>query len=75
MGEPNTFATWTVYAEQPAGEFAQFLALAAKGAPFTEPTVTANWGALTPDVQTAMAAQQRVNMEKSVRFCREMLGI
>ena len=66
---------WTVYAEQPAGEFAQFLALAAKGAPFTEPTVTANWGALTPDVQTAMAAQQRVNMEKSVRFCREMLGI
>lgn len=66
---------WEVYAEQPASEFARFLALAAKGTSYTEPTVTVNWGAIPPDMQAAMAAQQRSNMEKSVQFCREVLGI
>lgn len=66
---------WTVYADQPAGEFAQFLALVANGESYTAPTVTADWGAITPQLQTAMAAQQRINMEKSVAFCQERLGL
>lgn len=64
---------WTVYADQPAGEFAQFLALVAEGASYTQPILTANWGAITPEIQPALAAQQRAMMEKSVAFCRERL--
>ncbi|MEM7127637.1 MAG: sugar phosphate isomerase/epimerase family protein [Chloroflexota bacterium] len=66
---------WAVYAEQPAGEFARFLALVANGAPYTMPAVTASWSDITPELQVAMAAQQRLNMEKSVNYCRTVLGI
>jgi len=68
-------AYWTTYADQPAGEFAQFLALVENGEPYTNPAVTANWGAITPELEAAMAAQQRSNMEKSVTFCKEQLGL
>lgn len=64
---------WTVYQEQPAGEFAQFLALAATGSPYTAPIVTADWGAITPELRPTLAAQQRAMMERSVAFCRERI--
>lgn len=66
---------WDVYAEQPAGEFAQFLTMVANGEPFTTPIITTNWGDIPPEFLTAMAAQQRAMMEKSVAFCKETLGL
>lgn len=66
---------WTVYADQPAGEFAQFLALVSTGEPYTQPALTADWSSIAPEIQVALAAQQRSSMEKSVSFCRTVLGI
>lgn len=65
---------WAVYQGQPASEFAQFLALVSNGQPYTAPIVTANWGALTPELLPAMAAQQCLMMERSVQFCRKQFG-
>lgn len=66
---------WEVYQDYPAAEFAQFMDLVADGEPYTAPILTANWGNLTPEIKTALAAQQRTMMEKSVKFCREKLGL
>ena len=66
---------WIAYPEMPAGEFAQFLQLVHSGQPNTLPTLTANWGDLTSEIKPALAAQQRAMLEKSVKYCREALGI
>jgi len=66
---------WTAYPDLPAAEFAEFLRLVRDGKPYTAPTLTASWGDLSPEVQTALAAQQRAKMEQSVRYCRAVLGI
>lgn len=66
---------WEVYQEYPAAEFAQFMKLVAHGEPYTAPILTANWSNLTPEIKTALAAQQRAMMEKSVNYCRERLGL
>ena len=69
-------AYWEAYEEQPAAEFARFLQLVATGKPFTAPLLTASWaGEMAPEIKTALATQQRQMMEKSVRFCREELGL
>ncbi|MCB0087297.1 MAG: hypothetical protein KDE54_05240 [Caldilineaceae bacterium] len=66
---------WAAYQDMPAAEFAQFLQLVHGGSPYTLPTLTANWGALSPEVKPALAAQQRSMLEKSVKYCRDVLGI
>ncbi|MCB9149935.1 MAG: sugar phosphate isomerase/epimerase [Caldilineaceae bacterium] len=66
---------WAAYQDMPAAEFAQFLQLVHSGSPYTLPTLTANWGALSPEVKPALAAQQRSMLEKSVKYCRDVLGI
>ncbi|MEZ4661041.1 MAG: sugar phosphate isomerase/epimerase family protein [Caldilineaceae bacterium] len=66
---------WEAYREMPAWEFAQFLQIVHNGRPHTLATLTANWGNLDPDVKPALAAQQRAMLEKSVQYCRNVLGI
>jgi sugar phosphate isomerase/epimerase len=66
---------WSVYPDTPAREFARFLALVQTGRPYTEPVLTANWGDLTPELRAALAVEQQHQLEKSVRYCRETLGI
>lgn len=66
---------WDVYPTTPAHEFVHFLRHVTKGRPYTQPLLTANWGDLTPDIRTALATEQRRQLERSVRYCREIIGI
>lgn len=66
---------WTVYPDTPAHEFAAFLRLVHAGQPFIKPALTANWADITPEVRTALAAEQRRQLERSIAYCRTTLGI
>jgi sugar phosphate isomerase/epimerase len=66
---------WEAYPTTPAHEFAHFLRHVAAGRPYTLPLLTANWGDLTPDMRTALATEQRRHLERSVRYCRDVIGV
>ncbi|HRW03466.1 MAG TPA: sugar phosphate isomerase/epimerase family protein [Caldilineaceae bacterium] len=66
---------WSAYCAMPAAEFAQFLQLVHSGTPYTQPLLTASWANLSPAAKVAIAEEQCVQVEKSVRYCREVLGI
>jgi sugar phosphate isomerase/epimerase len=66
---------WTIYPDASAQEFAQFLRLVEQGTPFLEPMLTAAWSGNPPEYQAALAVQQRLDLERSVRYCRETLKI
>jgi len=66
---------WSVYPDYPAAEFAQFLKLVKDGKPYTQPILTADWGNIGPEVKAALAFESRVQLEKSVHYCRNVLGI
>ncbi|MEZ4620361.1 MAG: hypothetical protein R2867_33320 [Caldilineaceae bacterium] len=40
-----------------------------------KPLLTASWANLTPEVKKAIAQDQCTQLEKSVRYCRDVLGI
>ena len=66
---------WDVYPDTPAAEFAQYLKLVKDGCPYTDPIITLGGGDHGPDVKRAIAQQQREKLEKSVAYCREVLGV
>ena len=66
---------WDVYSELPAAEFAQFLQLVHGGMPHTQPLLTASWANLSPEYKVAIAQEQCTQLEKSVNFSRDVLGI
>ncbi len=66
---------WRSYPDLPAAEFAQFLQLVHNGKPYTQPLLTASWANLSPTYKVAIAEEQCAQLEKSVRYCREVLGI
>jgi hypothetical protein len=67
---------WAAYPEARAAEFARFERLVRKGQPFAGTMVTVAQGEdVPPEYKAAQAAQQRFDLERSVRYCREALGI
>jgi sugar phosphate isomerase/epimerase len=56
---------WDLYRNQPAWEFARFLALADKGSPVVEPAA---------DPAVAAAARSVANLEESIRWTRALLA-
>jgi sugar phosphate isomerase/epimerase len=67
---------WAVYPEAKAAEFARFERLVRRGQPFAGTMVTVARGAdVPPEYAAAQTAQQRYDLERSVRYCREVLGI
>lgn len=66
---------WTVYPDALAQEFAQFLKLAKQGTPFLGPMLTAPWSGNPVEYQAALAVQQRLDLERSIRYCHEVLKI
>ncbi len=72
--EPEA-AYWQMYPETPAREFAQFERLVRNGTPFIKPSLTASGRDLPPEYTAALAAQQLIDLERSVVFCKEELGI
>jgi sugar phosphate isomerase/epimerase len=68
-------AYWQTYPDMPAAEFVEFLKLVQKGQPYLGPTLTAAWDGNPPEYQAALTLQQRLDFERSVRYCRTQLGI
>lgn len=66
---------WEAYPDTPAYEFARFLKLAKEGRSFLGPMLTAQWAGNPPEYQAALALQQRLDLERSVQYCREVLKI
>ena len=67
---------WTPYRNVPAFEFARFEKLVREGTPFMGTMVTVQPGQDLPkEYQDALVAQQRVDLERSVQHCREVLGL
>lgn len=66
---------WAAYPNTPAHEFAHFLRLAQTDAPSFTPVLTATWTEPDPAYQAALIVQQRRQVEKSVKYCREVLSI
>ena len=66
---------WRGFEDVKAQEFARFEKLARNGVPFMGTMVIGGGPNLPAEYQAAMVAQQRYDLERSVRFCREELGI
>lgn len=67
---------WEVYPNTPAAEFARFVKLAKEGHPFMDSMVTVRReDSRVPEYQAALVIQQRLDFERSVRYCQEVLGV
>lgn len=67
---------WEAYPQTSASEFAQFLQLVRQGQPLMGTMVAVERGlAVPPEYEAALVAQQRYDLERSARYCREVLGI
>jgi len=64
---------WEAYPHTPASEFAQFLKLVREGQPFVGPMLTTGPGEVPTEYQAALAVQQRLDLERSVKYCQEVL--
>ena len=63
-------AYWDAYPDALACEFARFEKLVRDGQPFMGPMLTAGRGEMPAEYQTALAVQQRVDLERSVAYCK-----
>jgi hypothetical protein len=66
---------WEIYPDTPAHEFSRFLKLVKQGRSFIGNMLTAEWAGNPPEYEAALALQQRLDLERSVRYCREVLKI
>jgi sugar phosphate isomerase/epimerase len=66
---------WKVYPRTPAWEFARFVKLAKSGRPYIGPMVIAGWGKQTPAVAAAFKEQQRTDLERSLEYAKNVLGV
>lgn len=67
---------WAPYQTVLAHEFARFEKLVREGQPFMGTMLTAPYSPdLPPEYRAALVAQQRVDLERSVRYCKEELGL
>ena len=62
---------WSRYPQARAGEFARYLAFARRGKPYDLP-VGRPAGDASPELEQA---QQKFDLEESIKYCREVLGI
>ena len=67
---------WRDYPERPAVDFARFLALVRQGQPSMGAMLLPPQGVeLPPEYRPALVAQQRFDLERSICYCRETLGL
>jgi sugar phosphate isomerase/epimerase len=67
---------WKAYPNTPAAEFARWEKHVREGQPFMGPMITVRGGSDMPDeYRAALVVQQRIDLERSVAYCREKLGI
>jgi len=66
---------WAAYPDARASEFCRFERLVRNGLPFLGTMVTVGREEVPPEYQAALVAQQRVDLERSARYCRDVLGV
>jgi sugar phosphate isomerase/epimerase len=68
---------WAIFPAARAAEFARFERLVRQGVAFTGSMLTAGWdyNQLPPEYRAAMILQQRLDLERSITYCRETLGL
>jgi len=66
---------WSAFPNARASEFACFERLVRKGLPFMGTMVVVGGGDIPPEYRAAQIAQQRFDLERSVKYCREVLGV
>jgi sugar phosphate isomerase/epimerase len=66
---------WSAFPNARASEFACFERLVRKGLPFMGTMVMVGGGDIPPEYRAAQIAQQRFDLERSVKYCREVLGL
>jgi 3-oxoisoapionate decarboxylase len=69
-------AYWAAFPDAKASEFARFERLVRQGTPFMGHMVmVGGLKDMPPEYEAAMVAQQRFDLERSVTYCREVLGV
>jgi sugar phosphate isomerase/epimerase len=66
---------WQDYSDTPAWEFARFLGLVRQGHPFMGHMLMPARGETPQEYRAALVVQERLDLERSVRYCREVLKI
>ena len=68
---------WSIFPEARAAEFARFERLVRRGTAFTGDMFTAGWDydQLPDEYRAALIVQQRLDLERSAQYCREVLGV
>ena len=67
---------WSAFPNAKASEFARFERLVRNGIPFMgHMVIVGRDGEIPPEYQAALIVQQRIDLERSVKYCREVLGI
>jgi sugar phosphate isomerase/epimerase len=67
---------WTAYPQSKASEFARFERLVRRGTPTMGTVVMITRGeSVPPEYEAARVAQERYDLERSVEYCRTVLGI
>ena len=66
---------WEAFPDTPSWEFARFEQLVRHGTPYVDPMVAPARGPIPPEYEAALAVQDRIDLERSVRWVREELGL
>jgi hypothetical protein len=66
---------WNGFRKLPAPDFARFLALVKKGRPYLGPMVIGGPGEKDEAIVAALHEQQRLDLERSLKYCRETLKL
>lgn len=68
-------AWWNGFRKLPAPDFARFLSLVKKGRPYLGPMVIGGPGEKDEAIVAALREQQRLDLERSLKYCRETLKL
>jgi len=68
-------AWWNGFRKLPAPDFARFLALVKNGRPYLGPMVIGAPGEKDPAIVAALREQQKVDLERSLKYCRDTLHL
>ncbi len=66
---------WNGFRKLPAPDFARFLSLVKKGRPYLGPMVIGGTGQKTDSLAAALRDQQRLDLERSLKYCQETLKL
>jgi hypothetical protein len=66
---------WKAFPKLPAADFARFLTLVKRGHAYDKPMMTAGPEQQPPEYAAALREQQRIDLERSVAYAKNTLGV